>query len=363
MGNGGIGDFREIIGKFNLLPPSDHRSTWMEICRHPAQRFEEICSRILAFFIDPACEHGLGNLWMRSLLEASGVNEQIMSEYKNDVKVNLEEGTDDGKRIDIVVSSGRWVVAIENKITAGVYNDLAAYARHIDKCYPGKEKILIVLSLKSVKVGNGFRNMTYSELFDVVDKNFKVTDSNTYYISFMSDFIKTIRKMDKYISSEEYQFFIRNKENIRKLKESYDKFNQYIRKEHESQIEVLKDRMKERCGGGDWSRWNDTLFCMFNGKFHQIGIQANFYPGEEGVCDYLSVWLTTWKTADWTPYEQAGIMQYFAEYFPNMPDWSEPNRVWVELVSYKKMAGLEDAVDVLEKIYRKMSGFIAEKMK
>ena len=63
----------KLLIQFSQFKPTGRKPTWMEICSFPQQRFEEICSRILKFFLNPDNPHGLKDLFIRSL-------EQCLSE-------------------------------------------------------------------------------------------------------------------------------------------------------------------------------------------------------------------------------------------------------------------------------------------
>ena len=43
--------FQAIVRDFSKIPKINTEPTWLEICRYPYSRFEEICSRILAFYL------------------------------------------------------------------------------------------------------------------------------------------------------------------------------------------------------------------------------------------------------------------------------------------------------------------------
>ena len=51
------------------LPKTIKEPTYLEICKYPRRRFEEICSRLLCFYIAPKNEHGFNDLFLSSLLE------------------------------------------------------------------------------------------------------------------------------------------------------------------------------------------------------------------------------------------------------------------------------------------------------
>src|SRR5437867_4396579 len=64
---------KQLLLAFRRLPGTEARSakTFQEIANFP--RSELACSNILAFFLDPTEEHGFGDLFLRSLLQATSL--------------------------------------------------------------------------------------------------------------------------------------------------------------------------------------------------------------------------------------------------------------------------------------------------
>lgn len=98
----------------------------MELSGYP--HLENVYSNILAFFLDPGCEHGFGSLFLQSLLCVAGY-ETIQDDEA--VEVKTEESTMSRKRIDLVISTDTLIVGIENKIYQPLHNDLEDYGRHL----------------------------------------------------------------------------------------------------------------------------------------------------------------------------------------------------------------------------------------
>lgn len=142
-----IEQFKNIIRDFAKIPKNSSEPTWLEICRYPYNRFEEICSRILAFYFNPEAEHKMKGLWLESLLSA--IKKTEWYDYRHSIKVNTEEYAE-GKRIDITIVSVDYVIAIENKISAALYNPLGAYREHIKKKHTLKRNICC-LSCPSIR--------------------------------------------------------------------------------------------------------------------------------------------------------------------------------------------------------------------
>lgn len=94
---------RKFLDDFRALPDRIERPrTFMEIAGYP--HCENVCSNILAFFMDPEEPHGLGTLVLDALASAAGIagtNEGI----SGSVSVEHEVITDEDKRIDLLITS------------------------------------------------------------------------------------------------------------------------------------------------------------------------------------------------------------------------------------------------------------------
>lgn len=231
-----IKTYKDLLCQFEQLPKQDIRPTFMDICKYPGSRFEEVCSRILQFYLNPFAGHGLHDLWLLALWRASGQGETLP--FYNKVECVTEEYAGD-KRIDIIVKSEEFIIAIENKTTADLYNPLDIYANHIRKNYSEKkQKILVVLSVfplldsksKSWMTQNGFRPILYKDLFAEVNKelgNYMMSCDQKYF-TYMLDFMKTIDNMNNANNKREFEFFMQNKESIEGLINRYNEFQEGI---------------------------------------------------------------------------------------------------------------------------------------
>ena len=107
--------------KYRELEPAE-TPTLLEIAGFP--HWENVCSNILAFFLDTEQAHGFGPLFVRSILEAyrSRCRQDWLEgvPYPEDVgaadAVEREVMTGNGKRIDILVHCADFRICIENKI-------------------------------------------------------------------------------------------------------------------------------------------------------------------------------------------------------------------------------------------------------
>lgn len=316
--NSGLNDYLAVIEEFAKLPKRDTSPTFMEICKYPYSRFEEVCSRILQFFFDPKAGHGFGNLWLSSLLDLIG--DPRFSDT-DDVKV-LQEENADGKRIDLTIVSDKFVIGIENKTTANVYNPLDVYKKHISSVYRGKFSKLMVLSVRPIMDDsirrkleeNEFKSFTYRTLFSAVREksgNY-LADCNREYLTYMLDFMKTIDNMDNSISRMENDFFFKHKDVLEELIARFNGYNARILTAQKEQISILRQRISDMTGGKWWAFEGWDLGINFNETGHRIGIESNFEADRDDPCAFFHICVTTWKMNDWFPYKER-VLERFPE--------------------------------------------------
>jgi hypothetical protein len=139
--------FEELLKEHGGLPKEQLKRSFLEIARL-AER-ENVHSNILAFFLNPENEHGLKDLLIQALFEASGISD---ADDVASAEVETEVSLPSGERIDLVVSTNDHIIAIENKIHHHLDNDLLAYAGYIEKrAKEGQRVLCVVLSLHDKK--------------------------------------------------------------------------------------------------------------------------------------------------------------------------------------------------------------------
>lgn len=206
-----------------------HSPTFMEIAGYP--HYENVCSNILKFYFNPGGIHGLKDLVLKSFLESIEYSDlQLTSETGIEIK---REVTTTNGRIDILIISRHWVIAIENKIFHILNNDLEEYSDHLEKRYKGRKIIKVVLSIrKEEKLSGGFENLTYKDFIKQIDKNItsgEINKTSEFYL-YLNQFITTIKNLYKPIHMEKHEidFLINNQDKIANLNALDQKLNMYI---------------------------------------------------------------------------------------------------------------------------------------
>lgn len=315
-----IDKFRQILSEFDSLPKINTNPTFMDICQLGGDRFEERCSQILRFYLDPKGQHKLKTLLLSSLLEVAQNSYAQFSPVKT--KVLTEEMTEDGKYIDITVISDSMVIAIENKIGASLYNPLDSYVRHISKNYYDKElKLFIVLSVKRITDSyelqkmkeNGYVYVNYSSFFSAIKRNLGnfALDADQTYLTFLLDFIRTIENRFYNRNMELKKFFYENRKDINRLIWHYDNFKNEIHQMRKEQISRYKTLICSKTDAEWWIFQGWDLVISFNDKKHRIGIESSFRDGTfDNPLGIFHIYITVWRKSHFFTYEQELKQKY-----------------------------------------------------
>ena len=252
--------FRIMLEKASMVSVDKQRSkNYFEVAGFP--HYENVASSILAFFFDTNEEHGLKDLWLKSLLECyrkKFPNETIESicslGYYETVEngITREEATQEMNRLDIVIPTNNdFVIAIENKLFATVNNPFDDYSEWINKQYNQySDKLEILLSIVPAsddktlrgtdKSGNtyNFINITYKELFSAV-RNFVgdyIANANEKWMIYMNEFMKNIDSMQEgnMILNKEWQRFLEENNSL------IGEYNTKIQRDNKAKVELVK---------------------------------------------------------------------------------------------------------------------------
>jgi len=191
-------DIVRLLDEFSSLPLPAVDKTILEIAGYP--HYENAASNILAFFLNPKNGHGLKRIVFESLLAAAGRNKADAG--SGEIIIEREAGAGSG-RLDLVVETDHLTVGLENKIFAGVDNDLADYAKSVrDKAAQvNKQPLLILLTLHAVDVPadalSGFQPLTYETFFDTLMPRAGplLPGAPPRYVNYLLDFVRTIQNL------------------------------------------------------------------------------------------------------------------------------------------------------------------------
>ncbi len=306
--------YKKLLTEFAILPKKNSNPTIMEICQMGGDRFEERCSQILKFYLNPSSPHELKGVFIDSFLELMNcvnLNYSIQS-----VKVITEDTTMDNKRIDLLVEADSFVMAIENKIGAKLYNPLESYVRYVNTKYKGKEhKFFIVLSARNVTdtselrklYSHGYYYVNYQQLFTIVKKNLGdyLFNCNQTYLLFLLDFIRTIENKFYNIHMEKNRFFFYNRSQIEELINEYNAFKDAISNAQKENIADIQFIVNQKTNAEWWKYQGWDLGISFNKESHLIGIESSYRDATyENPLGDFHIYITVWKENCFYPYEE-----------------------------------------------------------
>ena len=226
-----LADSERLLVDMKMLPnEAKTDEDFFSICGFP--HYERVVSNVLAFFLDNKREHGLEDLFIQSLLASGGI---AYEDFDLNYKVETEVQTDRGNFIDLVVESDLFVIIIENKIYASLYNDLEdyyTYYANTPNINMGSRKIFaFVLSLaKLPSIHSKYIFIDYDRLFFEIKTRLGevVLRANQRYLSLLFDFIKNIENM-KRGNAMDYAFINFVKEHNTEI----DNINSRLKKIHD----------------------------------------------------------------------------------------------------------------------------------
>lgn len=230
-------DFDHIKG------PSASPATFLETAGYP--HFENVASNLLAFFLDPEEEHGLGSLFLDALMESLGL------EHLSFRSVEREAGTENGKRLDLLLEFETHVIGIENKIFAPVNNPLGDYRAHLENVADGRQSVLAVLCLRepTATLGPAVSVVTYESLMSRVRQALgrHATDAPAQYLSFALDFVKTMENLRKgnRMNQAVLNLFRRKREDVVELLHAANEVSKELRRTVVRAGELVTERRSQ----------------------------------------------------------------------------------------------------------------------
>jgi PD-(D/E)XK nuclease superfamily len=228
-----------FVGLEKLPKAVKREQTFMEIAGYP--HFENVCSNILAFYLQPNNGHGFGTLFLDVL--ATLINEEGINDGQG-VDVRREEITENGKRIDLVIESDSHIFGIENKIFAGLYNDFDDYSKHLESLSNGHQVYKILLSLRSVQPSpqlHGFHPISYEIFFQKVLANIGLCFLTAHepHTTFLRDFMQILQNLQEVttMDRQRLEYFQNNQQQISTLLNEVDG----LRKDMRKKVSQLKE--------------------------------------------------------------------------------------------------------------------------
>lgn len=278
---------KDAVYIYNRIPKKE--KTFMEVSGYP--HYENVCSNILSFYFNPNEEHRLNDTVLKSLLSTIDKKQpKLINNISTDnISVYREYTTLKGNRIDIVIKNDDFVIGIENKIYASVYNDLDDYAKTLDSINKNSIKVLLSLHNKNdIAIQKGFVNVTYNELFDnLMEKLDNVDTTNKWYI-YLVDFIASLKgyKVETEMEQEIKEWIKNNKENINNFLDVIKIYKDNILKKSE-EYDNLMEKKVSNC---KIKHWTGDYLSVISYIVLDLGCNLDVSLGVDGWDISINMW-------------------------------------------------------------------------
>lgn len=259
--------------------------------------YENPTTDLLAFFLDPARQHNLGDSFSRGLLDAIGVE---ADEAGAVVSVKREVATNGG-RIDLVIEFEQLLLVVECKIYHHQNNPFKAYEAYSNETFPEKQKRFVILSIDGESSTNGWQGLSYESLV----KNTRVFLSElpehfgaNKWTVLANDFLLHLDNFGRTeMNKDQFNFVVKNLTNISKLNEMERNFYNEIYKKVTIESGFEDIRVKHQSWEGcvkalrfERSGWHESHDCaLLLGGTDELTITAiawiyadGFYQGDGG---------------------------------------------------------------------------------
>jgi hypothetical protein len=278
--------WHHILGVHRNLPVVKQERTFMQISGYP--HYENVCSNILAFFLDPQNEHELDDLVLKALLQTAK-GEEV--EDVPTAQVEREFHTRKGNRLDLLVTTQRYVIGIENKLYHHLDNDLLDYEATLKELAVKSERelVCVVLSLHDIKRevaerNPRFINITYEQLFERIKSlsGHYAVRGRAKYFNYLNEFIQTIEDLQgtAMANSELQRFFQEQHEEIERIGREYKRYKNDLANDHIPALKSHLVHLSDREGVIQWV-WNkyDLVHDFLDADGNKFYLDALVRPG------------------------------------------------------------------------------------
>lgn len=242
--------------------------------------YENPTTDLLAFFLDPAQRHGLGDCFLRSLL--SCLDAPSLPQTGLRLPPQREVTTAGGNRIDLLLHGEDWLLVLENKILHSQMNPFADYEQHARSLATEHSipPLYVVLSPSGKSSRRGWLGLSYATfvkaLRDELDHALSDRPLDKWQV-LVEEFLLHLKNttMDKVMPSESIEFIFDNLPQINALNTLRDKAFEALKSKILARLETevpdytpytrhhtwsAGPALRYACN--DWKSWSDVVLYL-----------------------------------------------------------------------------------------------------
>lgn len=161
-----------LVEAFKQLPKDERETTFFDIGSRG--HFENPMTEVLSFFCDPSEVHEMHDLVVSCIVNLIRQTPNYTNLHHAEVhnKPQREVTTQNNKRIDLLLSSEEWIIAIESKVNHQQINPFEEYEMHVDN---------LISSNAASSIGSELTDETSKQaVFVILSPDGKVDDNNQH---------------------------------------------------------------------------------------------------------------------------------------------------------------------------------------
>lgn len=242
--------------------------------------YENPTTDLLAFFLDPAQSHGLGDCFLSALL--SSVPEMALLNPSLRSAPRREVATHNSNRIDLVLCGDDWDLLIENKVFHGQINPFADYESYAQsELNDGKRSLFyMVLSPSGLSLRASWHGLSYSTLITTTRQQLgqrMITQPLDKWQVFARDFLLHLENItvEKAMDADAISFVFEHMHQINKLNNLKEQAVNALERQvlHKLDTEVpgyerytrrhnWKNGPALRFASNNWEQWSDVVLYL-----------------------------------------------------------------------------------------------------
>jgi hypothetical protein len=204
---------QSFLSEYSLLALKKVEPNFFQIAGFP--HYENVSSNVLQFFLS-------NNLVVKSLLDCMGLEYNPAHDFV--VYIKREAATEDNKRIDILISTNKYIIGIENKVNAGLNNPVGEYGSFLKNLAKkeGKEPVFFVLSKKAVEANPEYKNILHRNFSQEVKKHYPelLNDFGYRHFLFLTEYITNMDSFEGvYCMNNEFIEIAKRDGNLEKIEQ------------------------------------------------------------------------------------------------------------------------------------------------
>lgn len=289
-----INDIKKLVNdleKLNLQNTSNNKRNFFDICGFP--KYENVVSNVIAYFLNNST---FRDLFLNAILKCLKIekNKQMVSDAEREV------ATGNNKRIDLLIETQNYAIAIENKICANdELQPYDSYMKYLKSNFKDKKQKMILLAMFQDETKSKYKDIvdcyiTYKKLLQDLKDNMGnyIINADIEETILLKNFINNLENImtnSLNINSEEGKELLKNSEIISNAffrmydykKQLAIDFEETLKRNNinitDSKLEPSKgysgDWLSKYCVLGDFAQYGQICICLWmNLDYFQIAL-------------------------------------------------------------------------------------------